>query len=271
MNINQLIELYAQTPTYFVDVYTTTLPATKTQSFRTTNEKTNCFIVPFSGEATITMDNTQYVTKNNNVFHCGPNAQCQIYVTSEKPFHYALIQYEVLRAENSLNIAFDYQLDDAVRCQHYVQQLVELAATPGNYALLQSHTIFMQFIEEFLASAKRTTLTPKSEVAAFAIAYMHEHYAKDLSIAQLAEHVGIERRRFSEVFEATTGMNPSQYLMELRIRKAKEELRADRESIAEVGEKVGYYDCFYFSRVFKKCTGMSPSTYRKKYRQLVTK
>ena len=40
-------------------------------------------------------------------------------------------------------------------------------------------------------------------------------------------------------------------------------LRVGNHSIAEIAEKVGYQDHFYFSRVFKKHVGMSPSKYRK--------
>lgn len=271
MNINELIELYAQTPTYFNDVFAATLPQQASQSLQTRHHNRNYLLLPLSGQAIITVAATTYSIQQGYVLHVGNDEKCHIDVIGQQAFHYIVIQYEVLRAENVLNMHYLQPLDNVARCQHYAQQMLALATTPGSYALLQSQTLYMQFIEEFLASAKRTTLTAKSEVVSLTIAFMHEHYANDVSMAQLAERVGIERRRFSEVFEATIGMNPSQYLMELRIRKAKEQLRDEDTSIAVIGERVGYYDCFYFSRVFKKCTGVSPSLYRKTYSQLIMK
>jgi len=58
-------------------------------------------------------------------------------------------------------------------------------------------------------------------------------------------------------------MNPSKYITEYRIRRAKDLLEYGGIPVAEIAECVGYVDCFYFSRVFKKCTGLSPSAYRK--------
>lgn len=269
MNINQLIELYAQTPTHFANIFSTTLASKSACPIRNINPKMNYFLFPLKGQAKISIEETQYSVQANNVLHVGPHTECHITVTSAQPFQYVVLSYEVLGEENVLPHHYSYEVDDLARCTHFVTHMLQLSQTPGSYARLQSQTLFMQFLEEFLASAKRTKMTPKSEVVSFAVAYMHEHYAEDLSIAQLAERVGVERRRFSELFEAIVGMNPSQYLMELRIKKAKEQLRTCECSVAEVGENVGYYDCFYFSRVFKKCTGLSPSIYRKEHKDLV--
>ena len=84
-----------------------------------------------------------------------------------------------------------------------------------------------------------------------------------LSVSKIAEEFGVERRRFAYLFEQHTGMNPSNYLTEYRIRRSKELLKYDDSPVAEIAECVGYVDCFYFSRVFKKCTGMSPTAYRR--------
>lgn len=269
MNINQLIELYAQTPTHFANIFSATLMPKSACPIRNINPNMNYFLFPLKGQAKISIKDTQYAAQQDRILHVGPQTECHIDVTSAEAFQYVVISYEVLRGENTLQHHYSYDVDDMARCAHFVTHMLQLAETPGSYARLQSQTLFMQFVEEFLASAKRTKMMPRSEVVSFAVAYMHEHYAEDLSIAQLAERVGVERRRFSELFEATVGMNPSQYLMELRIRKAKEQLRTCECSVAEVGENVGYYDCFYFSRVFKKCTGLSPSIYRKEHKELV--
>lgn len=269
MNINQLIELYAQTPTHFANIFSATIAAKSASPIRNRNPKMNYFLCPLQGQAKISIQHTQYAAKPNHILHIGPHTECHIDVTTNEAFHYVVLSYEVLRDENVLQHHFCHEIDDVARCSQLLTHMLKLAETPGSYARLQSQTLFMQFVEAFLTSAKRVKMTPRSEIVSFAVAYMHEHYAKDLSIAQLAERVGIERRRFSELFEATTGMNPSEYLMELRIRKAKEQLRTCDCSVAEVGENVGYYDCFYFSRVFKKCTGLSPSIYRKEYKALV--
>lgn len=269
MNINELIALYAQTPTHLADICSITLAANSACPIRNINPNMNYFLVPLNGQAKLSIEHVQYVVQRKTIVHVGPHTACDIEVIGNDVFEYAVLSYKVLEAQNVLARHYSYHIDEEACCVQLIEQLLRLAQTPGNYARLQSQTLFQQFIEAFLTSAKRVKMTPRSEIVSFAIAYIHEHYAQDLSIAQLAELVGIERRRFSELFEAAIGMNPSQYVMELRIRKAKEQLRACEYSVAEVGENVGYYDCFYFSRVFKKCTGLSPSVYRKEHRTFV--
>lgn len=53
-----------------------------------------------------------------------------------------------------------------------------------------------------------------------------------------------------------------EYLHKLRIKKAKEILRSDYESISDIASSLGYADVYDFSRTFKK-VGLSPSQYAK--------
>ncbi len=67
---------------------------------------------------------------------------------------------------------------------------------------------------------------------------------------------------FARVFKRHTGTSPQQYLINVRINKAKELLVSSTYNISKIAEIVGYYNPLYFSRVFKKHTGCSPSEYR---------
>ena len=58
-------------------------------------------------------------------------------------------------------------------------------------------------------------------------------------------------------------MTFSDYIVSLRMQKARELLRDESKSIEQIAELVGYNDYFYFTKVFKKSQGISPSKYRK--------
>ena len=130
-------------------------------------------------------------------------------------------------------------------------------------ALFKSKTLFMNLLEDILVAAKMQVLDSASELMEQALQYIHENYAQQISVSNISMELGIERRRFAYLFEQHTGMNPSTYITEYRIRRAKDLLEYGGIPVAEIAECVGYVDCFYFSRVFKKCTGLSPSAYRK--------
>lgn len=106
-----------------------------------------------------------------------------------------------------------------------------------------------------LPSQKENTAVGK------ALALMEEGYRTPLSVAELADEVGLERTYFSSLFKKTTGVSPYAYLGDLRIRRACELLRDSEKNISEIAEAVGL-DYRNFARVFKAKTGQSPKGYR---------
>ena len=58
-------------------------------------------------------------------------------------------------------------------------------------------------------------------------------------------------------------MSPVNYLIELRLNRAKELLKYTPLPVNEIALSVGIANPYYFSRLFKKHTGTSPTEYRK--------
>ncbi|MDO5425717.1 MAG: response regulator [Eubacteriales bacterium] len=94
-----------------------------------------------------------------------------------------------------------------------------------------------------------------------AAAYIRKHYREDISLAQIAEITGMNPTYFSALFKKSMGISYSQYLVQVRMEKAKELLEAG-EKIMDVCEKVGYYNSRHFSECFKKYVKMTPKEYR---------
>ncbi len=92
--------------------------------------------------------------------------------------------------------------------------------------------------------------------------YTHEHLKEDLSLSRIAELVYFNPSYLSRLFKQVTGMNYSEYLMEVRVGRARELLADTGMLIHEVVEAVGLGSPTYFGRIFKKATGMTPQEYR---------
>ncbi len=92
--------------------------------------------------------------------------------------------------------------------------------------------------------------------------YMSEHYARELSVTELADRAGLSVNHFIRTFKARTGRTPAQYLLNLRMNKAKQ-LLFSTDKIKTIARSVGYKDEHYFSRAFKKTEGMAPAYYMK--------
>lgn len=97
------------------------------------------------------------------------------------------------------------------------------------------------------------------QIVEFMTGYIHEHYAKELTLAELSDKVFISRNHLAIIFKSFTGETFNNYLTRVRIEKARELLLERNMLVYEVAERVGYKNIPYFSTLFKKITGMNPT------------
>jgi len=95
--------------------------------------------------------------------------------------------------------------------------------------------------------------------------YIQEHYAESLSLDTFADKFQLTSTYFSKLFKAEVGIGFSEYVIHIRIEKAKDLLLRTNESIKTISRMVGYPDDKYFARIFKKQVGIKPSDFRKVY------
>ena len=94
--------------------------------------------------------------------------------------------------------------------------------------------------------------------------YITEHCEEaELSLAEVAEYVGLNEKYFTNRFTKEAGETFSSYLTALRMQKARELLKTSTFKIYEISEMVGYRNVEHFNRVFKKMNNMTPAQYRK--------
>lgn len=93
--------------------------------------------------------------------------------------------------------------------------------------------------------------------------FIRLNYANRITLEELAGISGYSVSRFQYLFRKLYGTSPIEFLINERIRHAKELMSFDDTSINEISCSVGYDDPGYFSRIFKKYTGFSPKDFRK--------
>ena len=92
--------------------------------------------------------------------------------------------------------------------------------------------------------------------------FIESEYMVGITVREVADRLGLDRSYFSNLFRASQGKTPQQYLNEVRMRQAATLLAGLGYSVTETAASVGYADVFAFSRTFKKFYGISPSEYR---------
>lgn len=95
-----------------------------------------------------------------------------------------------------------------------------------------------------------------------ALAFIDANYPHDITIGQIAAHVGLSRTHFATRFKDEVGYSPSEHLAKMRLKQAKHYLANSNLSIKEVAHSVGFNDPQYFSRFFSSHEGISPSEFR---------
>ena len=94
-----------------------------------------------------------------------------------------------------------------------------------------------------------------------ALHFIQAEYMTDISVAQLAERLNLDRCYFSTLFTRQVGTSPSQYLVNLRLEKASELMLLHNQSPSVAAASVGYTDIYNFSKMFKKKYCCSPRQY----------
>lgn len=145
------------------------------------------------------------------------------------------------------------------------EKLLHAYNAPSQTAFHDSMALFYQIYGLIRTAATREYIAPPSKNRVAQVkAYIDEHY-KDpaLSVEALSEQAGMSQVYLRKLFHARYALSPSQYIISVRLNKAKELMRSPFLSLEAVAQESGFSSPQYFSRVFKKETGMTPYAYRK--------
>lgn len=95
-----------------------------------------------------------------------------------------------------------------------------------------------------------------------AIEYINKYIYQPVSVSELSDLLGIDRSYFCSIFKKSTGLSPQQYVMNLKMEKAKIFLETTSIDIKYIADSLGYKDLYSFSHAFKRINGVSPSDWR---------
>ena len=118
-------------------------------------------------------------------------------------------------------------------------------------------------VENAEAEPAQTQGTQPRAVAE-ALQFIHENYANDLSLNEIAKAVNLSPFHVARLFKQSLGVSPHQYLIQLRVNSARSLLSAGsgERSLAEVASAVGFADQSHLTRHFKRIVGVTPRQFR---------
>ena len=153
---------------------------------------------------------------------------------------------------------------------HIVRSYNVISASPPSEPLeAQLRGWALTFLSEFLqvSTVPNSVHPPQATAAQLRLvnetaSFLSLALRRALSRAEIAERAGVSESTLAEGFRAVTGRGPVDYLIDLRISRARLLLKTSGARVAQIATQVGIPDVYHFSKLFKKRTGLSPLQYR---------
>jgi len=117
----------------------------------------------------------------------------------------------------------------------------------------------------WLYSAQQARLTGSDQAKVWiqkAIDRMQNELSEELRLPALARHLNVSYSWFRRTFVRHTGSSPHQYLLQLRLARARNLLAGTAITVKEAAQQSGFEDEHYFCRIFKERIGSTPSQWR---------
>ena len=128
---------------------------------------------------------------------------------------------------------------------------------------------YMEMFMQYTITAVRSMLGSdefQESIPQRIVRYVNEHYAEDISRNTLEEVFFLDSGYASRLFRNEIGVSFMDYVINVRIRAAKQLLAGTSMPVSNISFSVGYTNYAYFTRLFRKKTGESPTEYRERVR-----
>ncbi len=147
--------------------------------------------------------------------------------------------------------------------QLLLEKLLHLYDTPQLYRDWQTSTCIDNILNHLLLLNVQNVKDPNvPDNIKYLIKYLNHSYTQHLTLDYLAKFACMNKFYLAKQFKKYTGFSPADYIITLRINKAKEMLKSTSFPAVKIAHEVGIHDINNFTNLFKKKVGMTPIQYR---------
>lgn len=227
----------------------------------------------FSGKGIFQVRDRVYHLSKNQAFLICPNEITFYQADHVNPWTYAWVGFHGFKAEEYLkraglsqdNPIFTFSENNSLK-PLFLEILQSQNQTRAKD--IRSRGLLYIFLSELIDNTPKVHVSNSSEerrqsYVNKAISFIQTNYSRNITIALVAKHVGLDRSYLSSIFKASTGISPQDFLIQYRIDKACNLMTNQALSIGDISRSVGYNHPLTFSKIFKKVKGVSPLKYRK--------
>lgn len=229
-----------------------------------------CFFTHENKELTLAPGNGLFIHPNDkHSFHIGPDASVIIIRVHDQSLHPKAISE---RREPALRQQFDLaELGNFFR--KWAAGMFNLDRA-DQMAVEELESQILDYLQGLLwggaseAELKQNeaSLGPLGPHYTRVLEYIHTHYSEQMNIDTLASIALQSRFYFIRSFKSVTGLTPYQYVLQLRVKKAMEQLQRSAATVTDISFSLGFSSTSQFYRIFSKIVEMTPEQYRNEQR-----
>ncbi|NOU69822.1 ABC transporter substrate-binding protein [Paenibacillus sp. LMG 31461] len=238
---------------------------------------TSAFLYVTDGSAQLHIDGIESRMQRFQVLHVGKGLRLNIAAVEQLEYFMVLYKailplpsgYELvhlMERENPFQLRYSLSPKYPISWLQKLEHMHQIWQAPSPLDKFKVKTLFYQLLYELVEQLyEQGVEIIRPDLVSQAIYYMEEHYQEALSLEELADTLECTSRQLLRLFKNQMNTSPIDYLIQLRVNKAKELLIYTDRTLKEISESVGYADSYYFSRIFKKQEGVSPKRFKETY------
>ncbi len=197
-----------------------------------------------------------------------------------------LVQHSLANDDNKLleyphdQLPYDFSYLERVHADKNLHEtilsLIDLGSSCSSFASLEADATIRSLFEDLLrknydafkSSENIRAIKPATRIEIFkrlsvAKEWMEANFQDDLSLETIAEHAAMNSQHFLRMFKQAYFITPHQYLIELRLTRARQLLENTPLPIGDICRAIGFESIYSFSILFKNRFGLAPTQFRK--------
>ncbi len=246
-------------------------------------------------QAILTMDNSVFSSRQHILYYNETQLDTVVYTRKMLDEVMQLEACTEWNDKSGVNGIVDNIMKTALESHHQKKELIQsfaaIVVTNMIHSVLQvncslgaellekkiAEVYDLQYYEDIIAWMKsmisealdmcQTEKNNYSETLVSIIRYLRSNYGKEINLKTVADQFQMNPLYLGRLFKSETGICFTDYVNNLRIRKAKQLLLDTNLTTRQIAEAVGYLNTNYFFPIFKRQVGLSPTEFRKQIKE----
>lgn len=223
-----------------------------------------CYIC--EGQISFTSESTTMVAQQGQICFLNCHVPHEYHTLGHAKFYWLHVEggntnaiYRYIVQEHG---GFAFSAPNAQMTRNALAEIFSLFQNDQTFSETWLSTRLYKILSRLIDDGYSENLSQSRSPIAEAITFIKKHYTDEISLSDIANEVNMSRFHFSRRFKNEYGYSPHEYIILMRINRAKHLLTTTLDPIKNIAQSVGYSSAANFTNAFTKHVGLSPTEFR---------